>query len=111
MKKPLPKTAAGFWLARVKKPAGSTLYGIQIAYRGERRRFPLETAIREAAAEKARDVYLSLIAVGLEATLHRFKPKAAKIVPASTVGAWIEAVKATAEFRPSTLNNYPKNVS
>lgn len=106
MKKSLPKTSAAHWLSKVKKPAGSALYGVQIAYRGTRRRFPLETANKETAAEKARDIYLSLVGGGMDATLQRFKPKSVKPIPASTIGAWITAVRATAEFRPATLDNY-----
>lgn len=101
-----PKTSSAYWLGKVRKPAGSTLYGAQILYRGERRRFPLETANREAAAEKARDIYLSLVANGWETTLERFKPSAVKIAKPATIGEWLGAVRETAELRPSTFTTY-----
>ncbi|MDB6134700.1 MAG: hypothetical protein JWM59_2943 [Verrucomicrobiales bacterium] len=106
MKRTIPKTAAAYWLSKVKKPSGSNLYGVQIAHRGQRHRFPLETSNREAAAEKARGIYLSLAANGMETTLEIRKPRTAKKIQTATIGAWVEAVKATAEFRPSTLANY-----
>lgn len=106
LKKSTPKTAAAYWLGKVKKPAGSALYGVQIAYRGKRHRFPLETANAEAAAEKARGIYLSLVAKGWDGALAEFKPQAAQRLKPATLGAWVEAVKATAELRDSTFTTY-----
>jgi integrase len=106
LKAPQPKTAAAFWLSKVKKPAGSALFGVQIAYRGQRHRFPLETANREAAAEKARGIYLQLVAKGWEGALTAFKPNAVKREKPATIGAWAEAVKATAGLRLSTFTTY-----
>jgi integrase len=101
------KTATAHWQKKVKKPAGSALYGVQIAYRGKRHRFPLETANAESAAEKARNIYLSLVANGWEATFAQFKPgAAAKPAKAATLAEWIQEVKATAEIRPSTFTTY-----
>lgn len=106
LKKAAPKTAAAYWLGKVKKPAGSALYGVQIAYRGKRHRFPLETANAEAAAEKARSIYLSLVANGWDGALAQFKPQAVQQFKPATLGAWVEAVKATAELRPTTFTTY-----
>ena len=106
LKKSAPKTATAYWLGKVKKPAGSALYGVQIAYRGKRHRFPLETANAEAAAEKARSIYLSLVANGWDGALAQFKPQAVQRFKPATIGAWVEAVKATADLRPSTFTTY-----
>lgn len=106
-----PKTATAHWLKKVKKPAGSALYGIQIAYRGHRHRFPLETANAEAAAEKARNIYLSLTTQGWEGTLGQFKPQAApKPARAATIGEWIQAVRASTDYRQSTFTNYANSL-
>jgi len=111
LKKSAPKTAAAYWLGKVKKPTGSTLYGVQIAYRAERHRFPLETANAEAAAEKARNIYLSLVANGWESTLAEFKPQAApKPAKAATIGEWIQAVRQSSDFRQSTFTNYANSL-
>jgi integrase len=106
-----PKTATAYWLKKVKKPAGSALFGIQIAYRSHRHRFPLETANAEAAAEKARNIYLSLVANGWESTLAQFKPRAApKPARAATIGEWIHAVRVSADYRQSTFTNYANSI-
>lgn len=100
------KTSTAYWLPKVKKPVGSSLFGVQIAYRGNRGRFPLETANKEAAAEKARKIYLSLVAKGWETTLAEIKPQAVKVAKPATIGAWLEAVKSTSELKGSTFTNY-----
>lgn len=105
-----PKTSTAYWTKKVKKPAGSSLYGIQIAYKGSRHRFPLETANREAAAEKARGIFLSLVAKGWDETLRELKPLTVKIAQAATIGAWLAAVKATSELRSSTFNTYSQSL-
>ncbi len=106
-----PKTAAGYWTSKVRKPAGSALYGVQVAYRGKRHRFPLQTANREAAADKARQIYLSLVAVGWEATLAAFNPKAEpKQARPACLGEWLGAVQTTAELRPSTFTTYAQSL-
>ncbi len=107
----LPKTAAAYWIPKVKKPVGSGLYNLQVAYRGRRHRFPLETANREAAGEKARQIYLSLVAVGWEATVAAFNPIAApKPARPATLGEWLRAVQTTAELRPSTFITYAQSL-
>jgi hypothetical protein len=60
---------------------------VQIAYRGKRHRFPLETANAEAAAEKARSIYLSLVANGWDGALVQFKPQAVQQFKPATLGA------------------------
>jgi integrase len=104
------KTAAAYWMGKVKKPAGSGLYGVQIAYHGTRHRFPLETANQTAAAEKARNIYLSLVANGVEATMATIKPKTVKAARIATIGEWVEKVRATTDLRPDTLKNYAKSL-
>jgi integrase len=105
-----PKTAAAYWTSKVKKPAESGLYGVQIKYNGTRARFPLGTADKQLASERARDRFLSLVANGWEATLQKFKPEAAKPVKVATIGAWLDAVKDTAGFRASTFTNYANSI-
>lgn len=105
-KKAAAKTSAAYWHPKVHKPGSSPHYNVQIHYRGERHRFPLETAEKAAAAERARERYLYLTAHGWPATLAHYKPKTVKQPKAATIGEWIEAVRATAEYRPTTLTTY-----
>jgi hypothetical protein len=53
-------------------------WAMKVAHEGRRETFPLGTPNKAAAAARARDIYLSLVAVGWEPTLARFKkPKTA----------------------------------
>ncbi|MFZ4764336.1 MAG: hypothetical protein ACOYMN_05235 [Roseimicrobium sp.] len=101
-----PKTSVAFWLAKVRKPDRSPHYGVQIAYRGQRHRFPLETANREAAAEKARSIHLCLVAGGWKATLEKHKPETVKRHKAATVGALIEAATRLSSARRESMEAY-----
>jgi hypothetical protein len=52
-------------------------WAMKIAHEGRRETFPLGTPNKAAAAAKARDIYLSLVASGWEITLRRYKPSSA----------------------------------
>ena len=105
-KKAVPKTAAAYWINKVHKPGDSPHFNVQMHYRGERHRFPLETAENTAAAEKARERFLYLVAHGWPATLAHFKPETVKQKRPATLGEWMESVKASSELSPSTLTTY-----
>lgn len=100
-----PKGDLRHWLSRVRRE-NSPDYSVQILFRGERRRFTLETSNKEAAAKKALSIYQSLRATGWEATLAKFKPGAAKAQKGSTVGELLSAVAELANVRPATLRGY-----
>ncbi len=104
--KPQPKTAVAYWLGKVRKPNDRPHYNVQIKHQGERHRFPLMTADKSIAAERARDRYLHLVANGWQATLEHYKPEVVKPQKPAMIGEWAESVKATADFRPSTFTNY-----
>jgi hypothetical protein len=91
----LPKTDIRFWQSSVfRQPY--TVDGqrrltrewySRIQFQGKRQFFPLGTPNNAAAAARARDIYLSLIASGWENTLRRFKPfSAASEKPTSKGG-------------------------
>jgi integrase len=107
----LPRTDLRYWQKRVEKPAPrpgyeSPFYSVQIAFGGRRVRFPLSTPNKAAAAAKAQNIYLSLMAVGWEQTLAKFKPGVAKPAHIASVGELIEAVGANVAFRKSTFDGY-----
>src|SRR6266704_5392243 len=68
----IPKTHVAFWRARVERRnyeyEGKTLevpeYSVRMKFGGIRKRLALGTALKEEAALKARDIYLSLVAKG-----------------------------------------------
>lgn len=77
---------------------------IQVA--GRRESFPLRTSNKAAAAAKAARIYGDVVALGWEEALLKHKPDFCKPDKPATIGAWAEAVKATAGLRPSTFTTY-----
>jgi integrase len=104
-----PKGDVRHWTTRVKRENSSD-YGIQILFRGERRRFPLKTANRETAARKALAIYQSLVANGWETVLREHKPETVKPTRPATVGELIEAVRSTAGFKRATFTAYTQSL-
>lgn len=109
---PKSKTSVAYWQDKVKKPAGSAMYGVQISHRGRgeegRVRFALNTADKDKAAERARERYLYLVANGWKATLAHYKPETAKKPKACTVGALIDAAVRLSSARAESLEAYAK---
>lgn len=89
---PLAKTSVAYWMQRVKIPEGRAHYGVQIAHRGRRQYFSLETAEKSAAASKARQLYLDAVGQGWESTMAKHRPKAVKKTKTATVGAIVTGV-------------------
>jgi len=109
-----PKTDARYWQGAVYFPSytrdGETLmsgeYSARMMHAGKREAFGLGTSNKTAAAAKAKEIYLSLQSAGWEETLAKYKPKASNIV--STVGEFLEEVRAKADGRAKTIANYCK---
>jgi integrase len=108
------KTSSAYWLDKVKKPAGSAMYGVQISYRGHgeenRVRFPLETADKSLAADRARERYLHLVSHGWKATLAHYKPEAVKVAKVATVGELITTATRLSSARAESLEAYAKSM-
>lgn len=111
------KTDARYWSQRVFKNSYvengerrlATAYSIKIQNKGQRETFPLHTANKTRAGEKARDIFVSLLANGWENTLNQFKPR--EQVEANnrpTVGDYITEVRSIFVGREVTLNEYVK---
>lgn len=105
------RTDARFWKDRLFKRTTDE-WQVRIGYAWRQERFPLKTANAEEAAGKARDIYLSLVASGWEATLIKYKPWTAEPRPERkavvTVGDFLAAVKAVVPFKPTTLLTYER---
>jgi hypothetical protein len=112
------KTHANYWKSRLEHRSysrdGRTFevaeWSVRIHFRGIRKSFDLETAIKEEAAAKARDIYLSLVAKGWSATVNELAPQSvaqAKIESDSaTVGEFLAEVERTANLKPKTFRYY-----
>src|SRR5690348_5068382 len=110
---PNDKTKLRYWRRRIFKPSyirdgvkmQSPIFCAEIQHKGKRVRWSLGPANPEAAATRARELYLYLVAKYWKATLAIYRPTTlAQADP--TIGAFIEAVRATADLNPRTLKGY-----
>ncbi len=79
---------------------------VRMQHLGRREWFNTHTANQAAAAIKARDIYLSLVSAGWEATLVRFKPDPLATAEACTLGEFLNAVQKCSHLRPRTVRIY-----
>jgi hypothetical protein len=111
-----PKSDVRYWRNRVYKPvtvrAGNSIqsehFAVQIQYHGPRRTFSLETANREEAAQRARRMYLDLVAGGWELLLekHRPKPPEPERKGGLTFGDYVALVRSRNLIAARTLESY-----
>ncbi|HHY84912.1 MAG TPA: site-specific integrase [Verrucomicrobia bacterium] len=112
----LPVSHADYWLSRIRrrtyKDADDQLleapeWSVRLRLEGRDVWFNLSTGNKEAAAAKARDIYLHAKANGIGSAIHKFKPGSGrKEASEVTVGDWFEAVEDLRMHRPKTLRNY-----
>jgi hypothetical protein len=112
------KTDIRFWQDRVFREtyrrngqlSQTSHWSARIQHEGRRERFPLYTPNKAAAASRARDIYLFLVANGWEAALARYR-KAKTVVHGPdrdqvvTVGSFLEVVFSVCTNR-STIEGY-----
>ena len=108
------KTHLDYWKPRIFKPEfkrngrthKSANWAVQIRYRKRGVRWSLGTPNREAAAARARDIYLYLLANGWEAAFEKFRPSANAPSKTLTVGAFLAAVQKSSDVEPTTFTGY-----
>ncbi|MBW8782973.1 MAG: tyrosine-type recombinase/integrase [Verrucomicrobia bacterium] len=109
------KTHQDFWKTRLLKRTYRDRDGqmvempewhVRIAALGQRNWFNLGTSNQAAAAVKARDIYVSLITVGLEATLVKHKPSPAAKAEICTVGEFLADVGVRSHLKAMTVRRY-----
>ncbi len=114
-----PKTDARHWQGRLFKNSftrdgerhETADWCVKVGHQGRRETFNLATPNAEAAAGRALKIYRTLIGAGWGVALAEHKPQAAPKQPkAATLGAWLDAVRATAELRPATFTNYTQSL-
>lgn len=81
-------------------------YSVRMFHLGREAWFNLDTANQAAAAIKARDIYLSLVAAGWEATLEKYKPSVIAKSDVCTVGEFLTDVHARSHLKPITIRRY-----
>jgi integrase len=112
----LSKTDLRYWKKRVFQPKytrdgethKSPHWAVYIQHRGQRHKWSLGTANQEAAAAKAKDIFMRLQSGGWEAAVQKYRPKLAEKKGDVTVGEFIAEVKAKADVDPKTLEGYCK---
>jgi integrase len=80
---------------------------VQIQYQGRREKITLGTPIKNAAAERARSLYQTLLVKGWDAALAGLRPQT-KAQSTDTVGDLLAELKAKADLKPKTLEDYSK---
>ena len=117
-KRTFSKTHANYWKVRLEHRTytrdGKTFeiaeWSVRIHFKGIRKNFDLESANKEEAAAKARDIYLSLVSKGWSATLAELAPQTMALVEAKggnpTVGEFLSEVERTSTLKPKTFRRY-----
>ena len=109
------KTHQDYWKARLVhrsyddrggRAVSMPEWHVRVASRGRREWFNLGTANQASAAVKARDIYVSIVAAGWDATLAKFKPGMIEKPDVCTVGEFLADVLARSHLKPVTTRRY-----
>jgi integrase len=109
------KTHQDYWKAKLKRRSylgrdGKTVeipeWQVRMFHLNREGWFNLATANHAAAAVKARDIYLSLVSVGWDATEAKYKPDPIIKADVCTVGEFIAAVVHDSGLKPMTVRRY-----
>jgi integrase len=109
------KTHQEYWRARLKRRSyvgrdGMAVeipeWQVRMFHRGREGWFNLATANQAAAEVKARDIYLSLVSAGWEATLAKFKPDPFRRAEVCTLGEFLADVGQRSHLKPMTVRRY-----
>jgi integrase len=118
---PRSKTDLRFWQRKVFKPvytrtdgqkAEAANYAVEISVRARRIKWSLGTPNREAAAARAKEIYLYIQSNGWEAAFTRYRPRErARGTPKGddiTVGGFLSEVRALQQLPDRTFDGYAK---
>jgi integrase len=113
-----PKTHTNYWKSRLEHRSytreGKTFevaeWSVRIHFNGIRKSFDLETANKEEAAAKARDIYLSILTKGWTTTVNELAPQLVPLADigsdSATVGGFLAEVERTGNLKPQTFRYY-----
>ena len=113
----LPPTHKDYWKPRLEHRCYTrngervelSEYSVRFQHLGKRVGFNLDTSDVEAAAVKARDLYIFLKANGWEATFAKYRPEP-EVKNKLTVGEYLRAVEETQKLRRSTFLGYENSL-
>jgi hypothetical protein len=113
----LSKTHLDYWRTRIRRPLYTVEgvvhqapnFAVELQHRGKRRNWTLRTPNQDAAAARAKEIYLYLQANGWEATIQKYRPPIATEGKVNvTVGQYIEEVQKFASGRGRTIEAYAR---
>ncbi|HYC71617.1 MAG TPA: tyrosine-type recombinase/integrase [Opitutaceae bacterium] len=81
-------------------------FSCKIQFAGRRESFPLHTANKDEAAQKAREIYLAIVRKGWEDALRTYKRKPITLPAVVTVGEFLRLVALTHMITSVTLATY-----
>ena len=99
------KTHLAYWEKRIFQRRAGGNWWMLVQHDGRRTKLSLETPIKAAAAVKARDIYVSILANGWDETLRSLKPERA-IKSDTTVGQFLTELAAKADLKAKTREGY-----
>ena len=110
---PRDKTKLNYWKKRIFRPAylrdgqkiQSPNYAIEIQHAGVRKRWSLGPGNPEAAAARARDLFLYVYSNGWEAAISKYRPAQVPVADPS-IAAYLSQVEKSADLKPRTLATY-----
>lgn len=105
------KTDKRFWFDRLFKRGDNPDWQVQIGYAGHQERFPLRTPNKDAAADRAREIWLALESgTGWDALREKFKPwtNTVQKIESPTVGEFLVAIEAHGGIPPITFKSYSR---
>jgi integrase len=110
------KTDHHYWIPKLFKPTRGTggeryespFWCVRLQYENERTTFPLGTSNKRAAAARACDIYLFMLANGWQKTLEEFKGQepAPEKNSKATLGEFLAELKTVADLKAKTLEGY-----
>ena len=113
----LSKTHLDYWRTRIRRPLYTVNgaihqapnFAVELQYRGKRRNWTLGTPNQDAAAARAKEIYLYLQADGWEATIQKYRPPIlAERKVNVTVGEYIAEVQKIASGKGRTIEAYAR---
>jgi integrase len=113
----LSKTHLDYWRTRIRRPLYTVQgvvhqvpnFAVEVQYRGKRRNWTLGIPNQDAAAARAKEIFLFLQANGWEATIQKYRPPILAERKANiTVGGYIAEVQKIASGKGRTVEAYAR---
>jgi integrase len=110
---PVPKTHLRYWERVIfqRRAGGGGNWWVQIQHAGRREKLTLGTPVKAAAAARARDFFQMLLVNGWEKALAVLPSRSGFQAPSpaqATIGDFLTELKAGADLRAGTLEDYAK---